>query len=331
MRQKWDYELKIRHAIDVARAFYDKITLEMGANVHVSVGGLDSITLLLFVRKYVDADIRAVSVSGLEDASIRRIHKELGVEIIVPAKSKTQILKEYGFPVISKDVATAIMYCRKGKVWASNYLNGKNRLGELDDYKKSRYMPYKFLLDAPFPISSDCCRKMKEEPLNKWAKENNSYPYLGLLASEGGRRQVHLMEHGCNYYGKQRKDVRSCPFAIFMRQDLLRLALELEVPVPEIYGTIESKTNGTLYTTKAQRTGCQMCGFGVHIEKRPSRFDRLREKNPKEWEFWMYRCAEREDGTKYGWGAVLDYIGVEWEDIPEKRPEQLNIYEEFKL
>ena len=54
-------------------------------------------------------------------------------------------------------------------------------------------------------------------------------------------------------------------------------------------------------------TGCSMCGFGIHMEGRPHRFDRLRENNPREWEFWMYQM---------GWGRVLDYIGVEWENEP---------------
>ena len=54
---------------------------------------------------------------------------------------------------------------------------------------------------------------------------------------------------------------------------------------------------------------------GIHMEKRPHRFDRLREMNPKEWEFWMYRCCTDPDsGKKYGWGRVLDWIGVKWED-----------------
>ena len=70
-----------------------------------------------------------------------------------------------------------------------------------------------------------------------------------------------------------------------------------------------------LYTTDAQRTGCSMCGFGIHLEKRPHRFDKLRERNPKEWEFWMYRCCvDKESGEKFGWGKVLDYIGVGWEN-----------------
>lgn len=31
----------------------------------------------------------------------------------------------------------------------------------------------------------------------------------------------------------------------------------------------------------------------------------------------MNRCCADEDGTPYGWGRVLDYIGVEWENIPD--------------
>lgn len=66
-----------------------------------------------------------------------------------------------------------------------------------------------------------------------------------------------------------------------------KLSQSFEMPdsiIPEIYGTIEKKPDGTLYTTKAQRTGCSMCGFGIHMEKRPHRFDLLYESNPKEWD-----------------------------------------------
>ena len=47
---------------------------------------------------------------------------------------------------------------------------------------------------------------------------------------------------------------------------------------------------------------------------------KVREENPKEWEFWMYRCCKDPDtGEVYGWGKVLDYIGVEWEDVPAEQ------------
>ena len=91
----------------------------------------------------------------------------------------------------------------------------------------------------------------------------------------------------------------------------MQLALDLNVPVPEIYGTIERDEDGQLRTTGAQRTGCSMCGFGIQLEKRPHRFDQLKERNPKEWEYWMYKCCTDElTGEKYGWARVLDYIGI---------------------
>lgn len=46
--------------------------------------------------------------------------------------------------------------------------------------------------------------------------------------------------------------------------------------------------------------------------KRPHQFDFLWQTNPKEWEMWMNHIIQREDGSWYGWGHVLDYIGVEW-------------------
>ena len=56
-----------------------------------------------------------------------------------------------------------------------------------------------------------------------------------------------------------------------------------------------------------------MCGFGLHLEKRPHRFDLLKEQNPKEWEYWMYNCCT-DDKTvdRYGWARVLDYINVKY-------------------
>lgn len=155
-----------------------------------------------------------------------------------------------------------------------------------------------------------------EKIVSEWAKEHHSAPFLGLMASEGGRRAKTLMLNGCNYFGES--TIRSCPFAIFNRQDILQLAIDLHTPVPEIYGEIKRKDDGTLYTTKAQRTGCNMCGFGIHLEKRPNRFDMLKERNPKEWDYWMFRCCTDENGNKYGWAKVLDYIGVGYDDIPEQ-------------
>lgn len=342
--QKLPYEVKLERQKIRAWEFYENIQ-SMDMNCHVSVGGLDSITLYLWLKS-IGIHVPAISVSGVEDKSIQEIHKELGIERIKSYKSKIEVLNEVGFPVISKKIAGRIDLLQhpteKNKTVRHAIITGE--CGEQGHFAKNSRMqlPKKWLelfggpenetegvqyKTAPFLVSNKCCYFLKEKPCDDWAKEHNSHPYLGMMASEGGQREEALIEHGCNYYGKT--VMRSAPFAPFTRQDLLRLAVELEVPVPEIYGTIERKPDGTLYTTKAQRTGCSMCGFGIHMEKRPHRFDMLRERNEKEWEFWMYRCVkDKETGEVYGWGKVLDYIGVEWGDrYVDWERRQMNIFE----
>lgn len=50
--QKWDYKRKVAHAQEMAEAFYSWAR-EHGKNVHLSVGGLDSITLHYFLESMV--------------------------------------------------------------------------------------------------------------------------------------------------------------------------------------------------------------------------------------------------------------------------------------
>lgn len=319
------YEFKVNYAYARAKEFKQECD-RRGLNTHVSVGGLDSITLYIFLRDYCGIDVPGVSASTLEDKSIQRVHRQLGIEAVKPAKSKVEIIKEFGYPILSKETAAKIELLQnpseKNKTVRHAIITGET--GEYGGFQKNSRMKMsqKWLekfggyenetegVDygkPDFKVSSKCCYYLKEKPCDDWAKEHNSVPYLGLMASEHGRREKSLMLNGCNYFGKT--TIRSAPFAIFSRQDLLRLALDLKVPVPEIYGTIDRDENGQLYTTKAQRTGCSMCGFGIHLEKRPHRFDRLREDHPDEWRFWMYDM---------GWGHVLDYIGIEWRE-PENQ------------
>ena len=41
----------------------------------------------------------------------------------------------------------------------------------------------------------------------------------------------------------------------------------------------------------------------------------------------MYRCCTDSTGEKYGWGRVLDWIGVEWEDEYHEQ-KQMNLFEQ---
>lgn len=319
VKQQLPYEAKVTYAHIRAWEFYNECQ-KRDLNCHVSVGGLDSITLFVFLKS-IGIHVPGVSVSALEDKSIQAVHKQLGIITCKPLKSKVDVIKEFGYPILSKEIAGKIDLLQRPSPDNATVRHAiiTGETGEYGGNRKNTRMKLsqKWLelfggyenenegvdyLKPDFLVSDKCCYYLKEKPCDNWAKENNSVPYLGLMASEGGRRQKSLMINGCNYFGAS--TIRSAPFAIFQRQDLLQLALDLEVPVPAIYGTIERDKDGMLYTTKAQRTGCSMCGFGIQKETtRPHRFDLLYEKNQQEWDFWM---------NDMGFGHVLDYVGFKW-------------------
>lgn len=334
-KQRVPYSIKVKMSEQRIRDFIEECDTR-GYNYHVSVGGLDSIVLAHLIER-MGYDVPRVSASTLEDISIQRVHKEMGCIVVAPLKSKIKILQEEGFPVLSKKIANKIDTLahptEKNKTVRHAIITGEcGEQGHFATDSKMR-LPMTYLklfggLDKEgealgykkpnFAVSHKCCYYLKEAPCDNWAKEHNSVPFLGLMASEGGQRADALEENGCNYFGKT--TARSCPFAFYYHSDVVHLAVDLGVHIPEIYGEVKTSKEPNefgdyeYYTTGEQRTGCSMCGFGIQLENRPHRFDRLWERNPKEWEFWMLKCCKHEDGTEYGWGEVLDYIGIKWRD-----------------
>ena len=113
VKQKQSYEFKKSYAYKRAWEFINECD-KRGLNCHVSVGGLDSITLFIFLKQ-IGINVPAISVSYLEDISIQKIHKELGITPLRSAKrkdgthwNKTSIIQEFGFPVLSKEIAQKI-------------------------------------------------------------------------------------------------------------------------------------------------------------------------------------------------------------------------------
>lgn len=203
--QDMPYSEKLERQIGIAKDFYNTVTQE-GMNCHVSVGGLDSITLHIWLKS-IGIDVPAISVSGIEDSSIQKVHKALGVEILHSYKSKVQVLNEVGFPVISKRIAGKINTLQNptedNKTVRHAIITGE--CGAQGHFAKNSRMklPQKWLKlfggyenenegvgyrkpEPDIPISNECCYWLKEKPCEDWAKDHNSYPYLGLMASEGG-------------------------------------------------------------------------------------------------------------------------------------------------
>ena len=77
VKQAQDYKFKKRYAAIRVNEFIDECD-RRELNYHVSVGGLDSITLYLFIKS-LGYDVPGVTVSSLEDKSIQEVHNRLGL------------------------------------------------------------------------------------------------------------------------------------------------------------------------------------------------------------------------------------------------------------
>lgn len=201
---------------------------------------------------------------------------------------------------------------------------------EFRDHKRQKHAEMEQKQRLPYSIKV----RMAANRIRSWIEIAQSEGY-GCHVSVGGLDSITLLAfNGCNYWSKGTK--RSAPFSFFYHSDVVHLAVDLGVHIPEIHGEVKTRENKDIpdgveyYTTGEQRTGCSMCGFGVQLEKRPHRFDRLYLRNPKEWEFWMEKCCKDPDGTPYGWGRVLDYVGIGWRNpdiFVQYDKEQISVFE----
>lgn len=265
------------------REWYD----HWGGEVYVAFsGGKDSTVLLNLVRE-IYPRVPAVFVdTGLEYPEIRGFVKSIdNVTWLKPKMNFRKVLREYGYPVVSKEQAYYIYQYRTTK---SEKLRICRWLGD----GKGRFKiseKWKFLVDAPFKISNKCCDIMKKNPFREYEQKTSRKPLLGVMASDGKQRQGQWLRNGCNAFDLNRP--RSNPLSFWLEEDIWEYLHRFNVPYSKIYDM------------GCARTGCMFCMFGVHLEQRPNRFERMKKTHPKLWNYCIY---------KLGIGEVLDFVGVEY-------------------
>lgn len=295
--QAWPLERKIM----VTQAKIIEWYRHYGGKVSISFsGGKDSCVLVDLARRAFP-DIPAVFVdTGLEYPEIREFVKSVpNVTWLRPELPFTKVIEQYGYPVISKDVAHRIYYARRGSNWALQHLDGRSSDGTPSEFYK-RFKKWRFLMGAPFSVSARCCELMKKRPFHRYTKETGFMQITGTMACESVLRQNTYLKYGCNAFHK--KEPTSQPMSFWTEQDVLQYLRMTGLPYASIYGDIVEK-NGKLVTTGAQRTGCMFCMFGLHLEKEPNRFQRMALTHPRQYDF----CV-----NKLGCGKVLDFIGVSY-------------------
>lgn len=320
-------ELKIIKTQQRIKDFYS----HFNGMVYVSFsGGKDSTVLKHLVETTIDVhDVPSIFVNtGLEFPEIQKFAKaQKNVEVLYPQKRFNEVLRDYGYPVISKEVSNTIYEARtsiangKTDTYSIKKIEGRlfNKQGMRSPYNCAKY---KYLLDADFKISPFCCDVMKKKPCHDYEKATGRQPIIGTMANESMARTSVWIAEGCNAFKADGKGT-SKPLSFWTEQDILEYIRRFNLPYcSEIYGDIVEDFDGNLHTTGCDRTGCIFCMFGVHLDNYPNHFQRLQKTHPKQWRYCI-NGGGYVDGvwqpTKEGLGLghVLDAIGVEYQREPD--------------
>jgi len=271
------------------KQFYD----ELEGQVHVSTSGGKDSTVLLHLVRSLYPDVKAVHVAVPRYPETAKFVKTIdNCEILIPTRSFKEIIGRWGYPVISKEVSVAISRYRNGDEHAKRYrLYGIKRDGTRG---KLGVIPekWRFLINAPFKISDQCCNVIKKNPLVKYERKMGTKPFIGIMAIESHRRMRKYRETGCNIFKEGRE--KSMPLSFWTENDIWKYIRKHDLPYSPIYDLGET------------RTGCLFCLFGCHLEREPNRFQRLYHRHPKIYDYCMDELGLRE---------VMNYIGIPWRPI----------------
>lgn len=311
--QSLPLEDKIQMSLQRIKVFYEYFD---GA-VYVSFSGGKDSTVLLHLVRTLYPDVKAVfSDTGLEYPEIRDFVKSVdNVEFVRPKKSFRQVILEFGYPVISKEVSQKLEY---SDTWGKKYFEKGSGASEfLNLYR------YKYLLDAPFKISAKCCRELKKSPADDYVRRSGEHPFIGTLAEESKLRYNAWIKNGCNVFDSKRP--HSAPLSFWTENDILTYIKEKKITYcNKLYGDIVrtgivmdvmGQKVDQLKTSDLDRTGCMFCLFGIHLEKEPNRIQKLALRHPKIYEYILKPVSEGGLGMK----EVMEYVGIPYKPIiPEK-------------
>lgn len=238
-------------------------------------GGKDSTVLSALVDMALpDNKIpRVYANTGIELNIIRDFVYDMAehddrVVIVKPSIPIKPMLERDGYPFKSKYHSGILeLYQRRGidNITVFKYLGLKEGYGS--KYRCPKKLEYQFTKDFKLKVSDKCCKRMKEEPLNEWAKSNHkTCRILGIMPSEGGRRATTK----CLAFKNRGKTLSFHPLAVVTKEWEDWLIDEYNINICDIYKD----------PYNFERTGCKGCPFNIHIQQE---LDILKQHFPNEY------------------------------------------------
>ena len=281
-------------------------------------------TMMKFVKEFIEYEEKKWGVN-IDFTSVRPPNNLTWVKFI----------KENGIPLISKSQSKCIRTVKADMertgvdvdTVTKRYMGGIDAVRELQDlgfsatsilaltgYVSSRgEFGKKFTLSrkwlpmvgCPVDLSDQCCVKIKEAALDSLPQ--NSSRMTGEQAAESEHRTAAYLKTGCNIKLPSGKYV-SKPFGAMTTDGVLFSLKYRNVPICSDYGEIIQTPDGHYKCTKAQRTGCALCGFGCQYDT--ERFVRLQETDPAKVKFAFKPIAEGGAGFKEAIEYMNEHCGT---------------------
>lgn len=264
------------------------------------------------------------SNTGLEFPEIvQYVKSHSDVDFVKPKMSYIRVIEQYGYAVISKNIAGMIRRTKsyilnpssKNEATKNLYLTGIKKDGSKASSTSKIPNKWMKLLNAPFDVSDKCCDVLKKEPFERYATETGKVPIVFTTTSESDRRTTSYYTTGCNSFEEGKERCR--PLSIFTEVDVWEYAKRWNIRFAEVYYErtipVEQVDGSIKITTIAaeKQTGCMWCMFGIHLEDKTqnNRIQRIAISHPKMHDIIVNRL---------GLAQVLSFIGVSYKPLKAK-------------
>lgn len=279
-RQAWSLDQKLDHTIGTIESFLTRT----GHDCYVSFsGGKDSTVLLYIVRRWVDKNMLAVFLNTGNEypENVRFVNTISNVKILRPRINMVQIVRQYGFPLVSKDVSEKVRQIKHSKsekirqIRINGYEGKNNHAGRCPKR-------WQFLANEKFDVSERCCDIMKKSVFKQFEQQTGLLPILGITAAESRLRTMQYIKRGgCNAFDGHRP--ASYPLSIWTDNDIYEMQKRYNIKFSAVYDD-----------KRIRQTGCMICGFGA--DQNPEHWTYIAEHYPAAYRYYMNL---QNNGVKY--------------------------------
>lgn len=273
-------------------------------------------TFIPYIQKTYSVKIEFIKVRPKNGLTWAAYVKENGIPLISKAQSKAIRAIKNDMQKTGCDYSTVCKYAKQninavnalfdigfsktGVLSLTGYVSSRQVFGKKYMVAKKR-LP---MVNCCVDLTHLCCVNIKESALNAVQGDNRM---TGEQASESRLREAAYLKTGCNIRLDNGKYV-SKPFGAMTQNGILYAIDYTRTPICSDYGAIVQDDDGNYRCTKAQRTGCALCGFGCQYDT--ERFIRLQENEPAKVRFAFKPKSAGGAGYKEAIEFMNEYCGT---------------------